>query len=323
MSNLKKNKNDVVTVVVITYHSAVTVLETLDSIVNQTYGPENIELIISDDGSKDNTVQVINDWLVQHQAKFHSVKFFANEVNGGISKNCNVAWKASTSEWIKTIAGDDILLPNCLNDNVEFVLEHKDEDVAVLFSKMQSFKVTENGLKQNLAILPITHAQQFFELPALKQFHYLQRQGIGGAPSAFINRAKLARVGFADERFSMIEDYPLWFKFTANNNKLFFMDLVTVEYRVGDSVSRSKTTLINVGFIKEVINIDEELIIPSLPSCSFLLVLRKRLWVSFSLFVSRIFNNRINFFSKFLLMIALSIKPGFVKYQFFKFKRCS
>lgn len=296
-------------------------LETLDSIVNQSYGTENVELIISDDGSKDNTVQVINDWLAQHQVKFHSVKFLANEVNGGISKNCNIAWKAATSEWIKTIAGDDILLPSCLADNIQYVTEHKNDDIAVLFSKLQSFKVNESGIKQDLAILPTLDDQKMFQLSAVEQFRYLQRQGISGAPSAFINRFKLVTIGFADERFSMIEDHPLWFKYTANNHKLFFMNSVTVKYRVGDSVSRSESTLINERFIKEVVNIDEKLIIPSLDGGSFLLVMRKRLWTSLSLLIAKVFNNKVNGVSRFLILIAFSIRPGFVRFQISKLKR--
>jgi len=50
-----------VSVAVITYNSAETVLETLDSIATQTYGTENIELIISDDASTDKTVHVIDE----------------------------------------------------------------------------------------------------------------------------------------------------------------------------------------------------------------------------------------------------------------------
>lgn len=49
INTTKKNDKHIVTVAVITYHSAATVLETLDSIVNQSSGPQNIELINSAD----------------------------------------------------------------------------------------------------------------------------------------------------------------------------------------------------------------------------------------------------------------------------------
>lgn len=312
MSNFEQNRKDVVTVAVITFHSATTVLETLESIVNQSYGAENIELIISDDGSKDNTAQVINEWLVLHQTKFHAVKFFANEINRGTSKNCNVAWKEATSEWIKTIAGDDILLPNCIVDNVKYITKYKDDGMAVLFSKMQSFKMTECGFKQSLAILPTVRTQNFFKLSSLKQFHYLQRQGISGAPSAFINRAKLANIGFADERFPLMEDHPLWFNFCRAGYQLKFMETITVLYRIADSVSNSKNRLINLSYINEIIAVEEQLVIPTLNANQYFLKLRKRLWPQLAIWVTDLFDNKVTVFSKIAIAIVFMIKPAFL-----------
>lgn len=313
-----KNEKPIVSVAVITYNSATTVLETLDSIVSQTYGPENIELIISDDGSKDNTVMMIGNWLALHGNKFHFVSFFSNKNNSGVSKNCNIAWKAATSEWIKTIAGDDILLSNCLEDNIDFVYSHG--DVSVLFSTMQSFEVNDEGIKTNRSLMPSKDDSNIFSCSAREQYKYLQRRDIAGAPSAFINRAILNKIGFADERFRMIEDHPLWFKITSSGFKLHFMNKTTVCYRLGNSISRSKSVLINEAFVKEIINIDEKLIIPSLERHDFFLIFRKRLWTRLSLFVSRFFKNRVNFISRLLMLSVLAIKPGFLKFQIHKLK---
>lgn len=54
-------KNPLVSVIVITYNSSKYVLETLNSVAAQTY--DNIELIISDDCSVDNTVEICRNWL--------------------------------------------------------------------------------------------------------------------------------------------------------------------------------------------------------------------------------------------------------------------
>ena len=53
--------NPLVSVVVITYKSANTILETLESFKQQTY--KNIELIVSDDCSPDHTVEVVEEWI--------------------------------------------------------------------------------------------------------------------------------------------------------------------------------------------------------------------------------------------------------------------
>ncbi|WP_305373326.1 glycosyltransferase family 2 protein [Photobacterium leiognathi] len=54
-------ENKSVCVGIITYNSENTIVETLNSIVNQSY--KNIKIIISDDNSHDNTVEVIHDWV--------------------------------------------------------------------------------------------------------------------------------------------------------------------------------------------------------------------------------------------------------------------
>lgn len=57
-----------VSVAVVTYNSSKTVLETLDSIYNQTY--PNLELIVSDDCSPDNTVEICREWIAGHSRRF-------------------------------------------------------------------------------------------------------------------------------------------------------------------------------------------------------------------------------------------------------------
>ena len=79
--------NPLVSVVVITYNSSKYILECLDSIYNQTY--QKIELIISDDCSKDNTVEICRDWLAVNDDRFLGTNLVLSEINTGVSANCN------------------------------------------------------------------------------------------------------------------------------------------------------------------------------------------------------------------------------------------
>ncbi|HBA5772773.1 TPA: glycosyltransferase, partial [Escherichia coli] len=54
--------NKFITITVISYNSSATISDTLNSILQQTYNKKNIEVIISDDASKDNTLLIANDW---------------------------------------------------------------------------------------------------------------------------------------------------------------------------------------------------------------------------------------------------------------------
>ena len=101
-----------VSVYVVTYNSAEYVIETLNSVYNQTYN--NIELIITDDASTDNTIELCKRWLNNHQDRFSDVQLVTSTINTGISANCNRAVKVAKGYWLKGIAGDDILLPNCV-----------------------------------------------------------------------------------------------------------------------------------------------------------------------------------------------------------------
>src|SRR5690606_12047202 len=105
-----------VSVVVITYNSAKYVLATLESIKAQTY--QNIELIVSDDCSNDDTVEICRSWMVENCERFIRTELITTEKNKGIPANCNRGVTASQGLWIKIIAGDDLLLPNCISHNV-------------------------------------------------------------------------------------------------------------------------------------------------------------------------------------------------------------
>ena len=73
-----------VSVPVLTYNAESFIEETLESIFNQTY--QTIELIISDDCSKDNTVQIVEKWCAQPRviARFTDIKIITVPKNTGI-----------------------------------------------------------------------------------------------------------------------------------------------------------------------------------------------------------------------------------------------
>ena len=107
-----EEKMPLVSVAVITYNSSKYVLDTLESIKAQTY--KNIELIISDDSSTDNTMQLCKDWCDQNKDRFVRIQVIEPEKNTGVAANCNRAEAACEGDWVKLIAGDDMLLPDCI-----------------------------------------------------------------------------------------------------------------------------------------------------------------------------------------------------------------
>lgn len=290
-----------VSVAVISYNAAATIEETLDSIMRQDHGAERIDLVISDDGSSDDTVAVTRRWIERNGGAFWRIEAIANRSNGGVSRNCNVAWKACRGEWIKTIAADDILLPNCLSANLAFASERDDCDIVV--SKMRWF-----GSIQRVTPEPSQIA--LFDLGALDQYKSLRFGSFNFAPTVFMRRQALEAVGYADERFRNIEDLPLWLKFTKRGHRLFFNDCVTVEYRVADSISKSTSRFVNVPFVLDLIAIHEQQTpLDSDGPVYRYLHLERSIGLHSTLLISRLCGNRRSWFSRSLEFLALLLRP--------------
>ncbi len=290
-----------VSVAVISYNAASTIEETLDSILRQDCGPSTIELVISDDGSTDETVMVAENWLAMHGDGFRRVELIANEVNSGVSRNCNIAWKASSGGWIKTIAADDILLPNCLSANLDFV--ERNPECSVVVSKMRWFGSIDR-------VTPEPSQLAFFELSALDQYKSLRFGSFNFAPTSFIRKEAFEAVGYADERFRNIEDLPLWLGFTQHGYRLCLNDCVTVNYRVSDSISKSSSRFVNTAFLRDLIQVHKQL--KPLDSDGLMyryLRFERGFGLYSTLFISKICRNRRSALSRLLEALALVLRP--------------
>lgn len=114
-------KNPRVSILMATYNRAAMIGPTIKSIQKQTF--KDWELVIPDDGSTDNTGEVVNVW----QKKEPRIKYIKNPVNQGISRNYNMGFALTTGEYIAMIDDDD---PWCddrkLEKQIKFLDEHPD-----------------------------------------------------------------------------------------------------------------------------------------------------------------------------------------------------
>lgn len=225
-----RDNEPLVSVVVVTFNSAPTVIETLESIKAQTY--ENIELIITDDKSPDNTVQVCAEWLEENKNRFVYSEIVIAEENTGVSGNVNRGIMASKGEWVKGIAGDDILIETCIENNVNYMMAHP--SVNFLFSRMRVF-----GDAERLAKIQKRFKYGFFCLSTRQQYLRLLRENTIPAPTSFMRKSAISDLGYFDERIPLIEDYPFWLKALYNNYSFDFLNIETVLYRVGNSLTTS------------------------------------------------------------------------------------
>lgn len=216
-----------VSVPVVTYNSAKTVLETLESIKAQTY--PNIELIISDDCSTDDTIGLCREWIANNKDRFVRAELLMVEKNTGVSGNNTRAANACQGEWIKSVAGDDMFMPNCIQDCIDYVAEHP--DTIYLFGRCKAFGADEERCKQVDEVFDYS----FFDMTQDEQLHRLLFEGncVPGT-TVFYHREKAQKVGVKeDERIPLLEDWPKWINLLRAGVKLHFVDKELVKYRVG------------------------------------------------------------------------------------------
>ena len=230
--------NKVVSVIVLTYNSEATVIETLDSVYFQSY--PHMELIIADDASKDNTVTIVKDWLVNKKDRFRSIICNFAVHNHGTVKNINNAVKKSTGECIQIIAGDDVLLKDALMIKMNNLSNARE----ILISKVELFgdplkcEKMQKWCNDGYEILKKDQKIIYKQL--------LIDNYIAGPSWGFIPAKVYDDIGLYDERFPLVEDYPFLVKLVKNGYELKFIDEYTAKYRI--SATSVCQTSVNYGF---------------------------------------------------------------------------
>lgn len=254
-------------VVVLTYNQESLVLETLNSIYNQTF--KNIELVISDDASKDNTQKVIEDWIGSHKDRFVNIVINFNKKNIGISGNHTAGVKLANGEFVKYIGGDDVLLPDAIKKMHDFLENNKEARFCT--SKMKMFyKKNENYI--TYGELPEKRMfKKLKEVDVNKQFRILSQGSFVIAPGNFFRKSIFEDYGYFDEKYTSFEDWHQWLKFLLHGERLFLLDEYTVLYRRhGNSVSTSSIYSKNKKFFQDILNVYKEYIFPNLDKLSLI-----------------------------------------------------
>lgn len=238
-----QNDNELVSCTVISYNSATTVIETLDSIYAQTY--QNIELIVSDDCSTDNTVELCRDWIEQHKDRFVRTELLTIDHNTGVSGNGNRVANACRGEWQKGLGADDILLPNCVEDNIAFANEHPEANWIASYVRYYR----ETFEEKNCTGRMVAHFLPFYEKSAEEQLKEIAKHNVIVAPSLFMRLSFRRSIGY-NEAYGF-EDVPFYVDALERGDKCFFLPKETVGYRIHESISNSSEKLFNYKSLLE------------------------------------------------------------------------
>lgn len=214
MSDSKKIKFSIITV---SYNSAKTIRDTLESIRNQDYG--DIEYIIVDGGSTDGTLDIIAEYQ-------DIVTKMVSEPDHGISDAMNKGIRMATGDIIGIIHSDDMLHENALRR----IEEVYDESIDVYYG--DCLVCDESGRKMHI----LTAKSDLSDMPySFGMIH----------PSTFITRKAYEKWGLYSTSHKYAMDYELLLRFYKKQAVMKYINAALAVYRIGgtNQIYRKKTIM--------------------------------------------------------------------------------
>jgi glycosyltransferase involved in cell wall biosynthesis len=193
----------VISVVIPSFNHQQFVGETLASVLSQTFA--DFEIVITDDGSSDGTVEAIREFSDSR------IDLLALEKNNGAAAALNSSIRRSRGEFICYLSSDDKFLPGKLEQQLDFL--RKNSSLAATFG-MPNF-IDDRGL-------PLAEENQFngqvFRAPfnerLLSREDWLRRFFFFGNclchPTMMIRRSVYDEIGLYDPRLANLPDFDMW-----------------------------------------------------------------------------------------------------------------
>lgn len=215
-----------VSVIIPCFNQGKYVKEAINSVLNQTY--ENIEIICINDGSVDNTAEIITSL-----ADKYKILFFNFKENKGVIHARNFGIDASTGDYILPLDADDTIEPTYVEKAVK-ILDEKPE-IGIVYCKAKKFK----------------KKSKIWKLKEYKFESFLYRNCIFNC--ALFRKSNFLQAGkYKDNLKYGCEDWDLWLSLIELNLKPYQINEFLFNYRQHEN-SRSKLVNKNHEWQKELI----------------------------------------------------------------------
>lgn len=222
----RKMEEPLVSVILPVYNGADFVGETIESILNQTY--KNIELIIVDDASVDQSRKVIGSY------KDSRIKTIFCKKNRNVVNSGNIGFEEAKGKYIALIGHDDLWKADKLEKQIAFLEEHP--SYSVCFSLMdvidENRKIVKNSFFYNLFSENNQEADEWVR----KLFVY---GNSFCAPSACIRKTMLDKAGYYRYALVQLQDYDLWLRLFLEGEVYIYPEKLTFYRRFNNGKNLS------------------------------------------------------------------------------------
>ncbi len=215
-------KNNLVSIITPLYNSEDFIRKTIESVQSQIY--ENWEMIVVDDASTDNGVEIVK----KYADKDSRIKLIHLDKNSGGAVARNTAIKVARGKYIAFLDSDDLWHPEKLEKQISFM---KENNYAFTFTKYQ--QMTENG----------DLLEKYIEVPKKISYRQSLLKNPIGCLTAVYDAEKLGKIYMPHIRKR--QDYALWLKILRQEKHGYGLNENLAYYRLReDSVSSDKMSLI-------------------------------------------------------------------------------
>lgn len=194
-----------ISVIIPVFNDEKTIEKALDSVRSQSWNGE-FEIIIVNDGSIDNSLEVIENYRIQNSGLNISL---LNQENGGVSKARNKALKIATGNYIAFLDADDEWLPTKTERQVQYLCDDK-LDIDFIAARNSGKRVRYPYKTNKIGLSSIT-------------FKKLMLRNEAPTPTVIFKRKVLENTGYFDGNQRYAEDLNYWLRISLNN-KMYILD---------------------------------------------------------------------------------------------------
>ena len=210
-----KNK---ISVIVPVFNGSEYIAETIKSVTDQTY--DRWELILIDDGSTDNSIEIIKHYVDEEKIFLLT---HSENANKGVSKSRALGVDFSTGEYIAFLDADDLFYPNKLKEQIS--LFDKFDDIVLTHSKVDILNETDISFGNDFAYSNEDKVYRFND-----QNQFLKSNFICNS-TVVVKSNVLKKINFGTSQLFQYEDWLLW-SLLAREGLFYYQNLSLLKYRI-------------------------------------------------------------------------------------------
>lgn len=223
--------NRKISVIIPTYNRASMVGDAIDSVLKQDL--EDLEIIVVDDGSKDDTESVVRRYL---QGRGDRVRYLKQK-NRGVAAARNAGIDAAKGEYIAFLDSDDTWMTTTLGAKISFL--DKNRQIGMAFCN--GIERTAAGTERNITDTLLHHREKVIANDLENAFEMLMETNFIGVSGVMVRKKCLEDVGAFDEALRSVEDFELWLRITAKHKIHYFDELLYWRRLQSDNLTADRT----------------------------------------------------------------------------------